>query len=319
VSDHTPPLLLNSGESLSMATQPMFKIELVWLLRDGFMEMVRDIWTNTTVGQTHMERWQGKICRLRQHLRGWAKNTSGQYKKEKKEILNTLNMLDKKAETIPQEPEEINIKQCLNNRLAHRLTEEEIKWYQRAKINKLLEGSSNTKYFELIANGKHRKTRIFQLQHEDKVIEGDNALKEYIASYYKDLFGKPKPSSFTLDESRVDDIVHVSQEENDLIVRPFTVSEVQKAVFQMEHNKALDLDGFPAEVYQSCWEIIKKDLMNLFREFYTGNLPLYSLNFGIIFLLPKCNTSCYELPKYIIKILIKNQIKWIINLQANQK
>jgi hypothetical protein len=37
----------------------------------------------------------------RQHLRGWAKNVSGQYKKEKKEISNTLDMLDKKAESIP--------------------------------------------------------------------------------------------------------------------------------------------------------------------------------------------------------------------------
>jgi hypothetical protein len=41
------------------------------------------------------------------------------------------------------------------------LTEEEIKWYQQAKVEDLFEGDSNTKYFQLIANGKHRKTRIF--------------------------------------------------------------------------------------------------------------------------------------------------------------
>jgi hypothetical protein len=94
VSDHTP-LLLNFRESTLMATQPMFKFELGWLIRDGFMEMVRDIWTNTLVGSTPMERWQGKIHRLYQYLRGWVKNTGGQYKKE---ILDTLNALDKKAE-----------------------------------------------------------------------------------------------------------------------------------------------------------------------------------------------------------------------------
>jgi hypothetical protein len=48
-----------------------------------------------------MEGWQSKICRLRQHLTGWAKNISGQYKKEDKEILKTLDTLDKKAENIP--------------------------------------------------------------------------------------------------------------------------------------------------------------------------------------------------------------------------
>jgi hypothetical protein len=116
----------------------------------------------------------------------------------------------------------------------------------------LLEGDSNTKYFQLIASGKYRKTRIFQLQHEDKIIEGDQASKEYIMSYYKDLFGPPKNTSFSLDEPRVDDIVQVSQEENELLVRPFTMEEVREAIFQMEHNKAPESDGFPAEFYQAC-------------------------------------------------------------------
>jgi hypothetical protein len=79
------------------------------------------------------------------------------------------------------------------------------------------------------------------------IIEGYHELKKYITSYYNDLFGQPKPSSFSLDESRVDDIVQVSEEENDLLVTPFTVDEVWDAIFQMEHNKAPDLDGFPVE------------------------------------------------------------------------
>jgi hypothetical protein len=161
-------------------------------------------------------------------------------------------MLDKKVEHTPLHAEEINTKQCLNNRLAHLLQEEEIKLYQRAKTNNLLEGDSNTKYFQLIASGKYRKIRIFQLQHEDTLIEGEQALKEYTTYYYKDLFGPPKRSSFSLNESRVEDIVQVSQEENDLIIRPFTCDEIQEAVFQMEHNKASGPDGFPVEFYQAC-------------------------------------------------------------------
>jgi hypothetical protein len=39
-----------------------------------------------------------KIRRLRYHLRGWAKHTSGVNKKEK-ELLDKLDNLDKKAET----------------------------------------------------------------------------------------------------------------------------------------------------------------------------------------------------------------------------
>jgi hypothetical protein len=133
----------------------MFKFELGWLLRDGFKEMVRDIWNNTKVGRMPMERLQGKIDRLRWYLRGWAKNISGDYKKEKIEILNMLDSLDKKAENIMLQPDELNLKQCLNNRLAHMLREEEIKWSQWVKVKELLEGDYNTKYFQFIANGKY--------------------------------------------------------------------------------------------------------------------------------------------------------------------
>jgi hypothetical protein len=43
-------------------------------------------------------------------------------------------MLDKKAESITLQPDEINVKRCLNNILAHLLREGEIKLYQRAKV-----------------------------------------------------------------------------------------------------------------------------------------------------------------------------------------
>jgi hypothetical protein len=105
------------------------------------------------------------------------------------------------------------------------------------------------------------------------------------------LFSAPSGSSFTLNETQVDDINQVSVEENNLLIRSFTEEEVREAVFQMEHNKAPGPDGFPAEFYQACWDIFKEDLMAMFVEFHVGKLPLYNLNFGTIILLPKCREA----------------------------
>ena len=58
-------------------------------------------------------------------------------------------------------------------------------------------------------------------------------------------------------------------------------------MFQMEHNKAPDPDGFPAEFYQNLWDIIKSDLLQLFNCLHADQLDLFRLNFGEIFLLPK--------------------------------
>ena len=74
-----------------------------------------------------------------------------------------VDELDKKTEVMLLSPQEIALKHY--TRLAHIMREEEIKWYQRAKVKYLLQEDSNTKYFHLAANGKHRKKRIYKLEH----------------------------------------------------------------------------------------------------------------------------------------------------------
>ena len=101
-----------------------------------------------------------------------------------------------------------------------------------------MQGDSNTKYFQLVANGKQRKTRIFRLEEEGKIIKGNEELKKYITDYYHGLFGPSETSLLTLDESQRDDITQVSQNENETLTAEFSLKEVKEAIFQMEHNKA---------------------------------------------------------------------------------
>jgi hypothetical protein len=109
----------------------------------------------------------------------------------------------------------------------------------------------------------------------------------YITEFYKKLFGEPIPTNVSLMEDRVGDIAQVSTNENSILTNPFTEKEVHEAILQMELNKAPGPDGFPAEFYKKFWDIIKTDLMALFEQLYSGELPLFKLNYGIITLLPK--------------------------------
>ena len=79
----------------------------------------------------------------------------------------------------------------------------------------------------------------------------------------------------------------MTDDDKEKLIVKFSYNEVREAIFQMEHNKAPGPDGFPAEFYQAFWDLIKDDLMAIFVEFHNGTLPLYSLNFDIITLLPK--------------------------------
>jgi hypothetical protein len=191
----------------------------------------------------------------------------------------------------PLSAQEIELKSQSNAQIASLLREEELKWYQRSKAQFILEGDSNTRYFHGVSNGRHRKKRIHSLIQDDGRIEGHEQLKAYITNYYRNLFGAPKESSLSLDETQTNDIPQVSMEENGFLTEPYSEEEVMKAIFLMEHNKAPGPDGFPAEFYQTFWDTIKLDLLDLFNVLHAGQLELFRLNFGEVILLPKVNQA----------------------------
>ena len=147
---------------------------------------------------------------------------------EKERLLGIIDSLDIKAETLPLSDNERNILKLANDSLNKLRRDEETKWAQRAKVKYIQEGGNNTKYFHLIANGKHRKKKIFQLEQEEGTIVGDDNLKVYITNYYKKLFGAPDPSNVSLMEDRKDDIPQLSREENALLSGDFSRSEERR-------------------------------------------------------------------------------------------
>jgi hypothetical protein len=160
--DHTP-LSLNGKVPTCLGNHSDFKFELGWLIREGFYDMVSSICQQEYRGGSAIQIWQNKIRALRRYLRGWAKNSAESTKKEKKQLLELIDNLDKKAEISYLSPNELSTKAYGNDRLVSILREEEVRLFQRAKVKTLLEEDDNTNYFQLVANGKHRRQRIYSL------------------------------------------------------------------------------------------------------------------------------------------------------------
>jgi hypothetical protein len=158
--DHTP-LLIDSGNYVHRGNIARFSFELYWLRQDGFFEMVAAEWRGVMTGSTPILRWQNKIRHLRRFLKGWAKNQSGKYKKEKERLLSIIDDLDIKAKSTPLSTYEKKTLRDATDNLNKLRCDEETKWAQRAKVKHVQEGGNNNKYFHLIANGKHRKKKYF--------------------------------------------------------------------------------------------------------------------------------------------------------------
>lgn len=98
--------------------------------------------------------------------------------------------------------------------------------------------------------------------------------------------------------------------DNEELTKPFSESEIKVALFQMEKNKAAGPDRIPIEFYQTCWEFIKDDIIELFNNFHKGVLDVSRLNYGIITLLPKV-ADASKIQQYRPICLLNCIYKWI--------
>jgi hypothetical protein len=204
---------------------------------------------------------------LRRYLRVWAANHRGNYKQKKVAIQEKNIDMDVTIETIDLTVAEHDLLTQSRDQLVNLLREEEIKYYQRIRAKDILLADCNTRYFQMVSNGKKIKKTTFSLDHDQGKMEGQENLKHYyITCFYNELFGPLEVNDFILEESWISDIPQINSIENVFLTTPFIEKEVREAIFEMEHNKTPGLDGFLAKFYQHFWDIIKEDLMLTFRD-----------------------------------------------------
>ena len=67
----------------------------------------------------------------------------------------------------------------------------------------------------------------------------------------------------------------------------FPESEVLAALMDMNGDKAPGSDGFTVAFWQSCWDFVKEEILDMFKEFHEQSSFLRSLNNTFLVLLPK--------------------------------
>jgi hypothetical protein len=96
--------------------------------------MVKDLWESSNVGESPIEKWQNKIRRLMQYLRGWSRDQSSKYKIEKEVLLKQIDELDIKSKSVPLSEPERAAKKKAETKLASLRWDDEFKWAQLAKL-----------------------------------------------------------------------------------------------------------------------------------------------------------------------------------------
>ena len=77
-----------------------------------------------------------------------------------------------------------------------------------------------------------------------------------------------------------------SSEANGLEV-PFTEEEIHSALLDMNGDKAPGPNGFTVAFWKFCWDFVKKEIVDLFKEFFVQKYFAKSLNATFLVLIPK--------------------------------
>lgn len=146
---------------------------------------------------------------------------------------------------------------CLLRELEKWSNIEEIIWKQKARIDWLQLGDSNTKFFHAFAQSRRSANAIHRLvRGYGSVCLGQEQIKKEVTTFYKQLMGTAAIELSMVDKRVVARGPSLNFLQQQMLNADCTNEEVKVALFSMNSTKAPGIDGFNAYFLKKSWHII---------------------------------------------------------------
>ncbi|KAL6345965.1 hypothetical protein AAG906_025245 [Vitis piasezkii] len=264
-SDHFPIMLKGGG--LRRGPSP-FRFENMWLKVDGFKDLLREWWQGTVVRGKASFRLASKLKVMKQKIKEWNREVFGRLEVESERSCRSKTEMKKEAK-------ETFKKWVLL---------EETHWRQVSRELWLKEGDKNTGFFHRMANAHRRNNSLDRIKINGVWRAEEQEVREGIVQNFQQLL--TEEPSWRADIEGLHLPCLNSCEAEGLEV-PFTMEEIHSALMDMNGDKAPGPDGFTGAFWQTCWDFVKEEIMDLFKEFFVQKSFAKSLNTTFLVLIPK--------------------------------
>ena len=158
---------------------------------------------------------------------------------------------------------------------------------QQEKLKWIQYGDDNTKHFHKSIKERRSHNRINMLMIDGKHISDPPLIHKAFLSFYSNLLccklehRKRIKMSIVKAGPILNSIVWSSLDLS------FSAAEIKEALWSINDNKSLGLDGFNRKFYKESWSIVGTDVIAAIQEFLTSGKLLRSWNTAAITLIPK--------------------------------
>ncbi|GJY89249.1 hypothetical protein Tco_0503877 [Tanacetum coccineum] len=313
ISDHSPSVLCIP--TLSRVKPRPFKFFNILTTHEKFLDVVKGNWEQQVSG-FHMYRVVKKLKNMKKPF--WKLlydkgNLHANVSRVRAELDSIQTLLDADPFNAILREREASCVVEFNEAVL--LEERFLK--QKAKIQWLKEGDSNSAYFHKAVKSRTSRSRIDAVTNSEGVVFENDMVPNAFVAHYESFLG-------LAGETHGFNVINLfnsclnEQEANDM-VRNVTAQEVKEAFFSIGDDKSPGPDGYTAAFFKEAWNVVANDVTNAICEFFRNGTLLKELNHTIIALIPKVKnptrvvdyrpiSCCNVLFKCISKI-IANRIK----------
>ncbi|GJS33012.1 retrovirus-related pol polyprotein from transposon TNT 1-94 [Tanacetum coccineum] len=313
ISDHSPTVL--KIPSLTSLKPKPFKFFNFFMFKSEFLVVVKEQW-NTNVKGHNMYQVVTKMKNLKKLFRKLLHshgNLHDRVNALRTELDEVQKALDKNHNDLNLHEEEAIYVQAFTD---SKINEERF-LKQKAKIEWLEVGDSNSTFFHKSVKSRNRSSHIKVIRGADNVEVTGPHVADTFVDHYQQFLGTSMACEGPITDGLFTNVI--SADTRLYMIWMVTNDEIKYAIFNIGEYRALGPDGFTFSFFKKSWEVVGNDIYNAVKDFFVISKLLKEINHTFFALIPKVLTPlkvndyrpiscCNVLYKCISKILTN----WII-------